>query len=110
MRISDWSSDVCIDDCFGVALNDIEQHQRRTTRDAVTPLPMAQGCCGKTKTGSKLLLSHPHLGSHCLHIDDARTMHTPAPPTALRMRDRSEERRAGKGCISTVQTRGSPTN
>src|SRR3546814_450414 len=80
MRISDWSSDVCSSDL-------IEQHQRRTTRDAVTPLPMAQGCCGKTKTGSKLLLSHPHLGSHCLHIDDARTMHTHATLIALSMRD-----------------------
>src|SRR3546814_18109863 len=48
---------------------------------------MAQGCCGKTKTGSKLLLSHPHLGSHCLHIDDARTMHTHATLIALSMRD-----------------------
>lgn len=59
---------------LGVALYDVQQHQRRATRNTVAALLMAQRGRGEAEARGKLLLRHPHLGAHGLHIDCARMM------------------------------------
>src|SRR3546814_17220670 len=98
MRISDWSSDVCSSDL---------------RRDAVRvpPTPGSQvpafghttGAQARTRPGS--YLAHPVLAAPPV----ARGRQAHAYP-ARGGRDRSEERRVGKECVSTCRSRWSQYN
>src|SRR3546814_18809397 len=80
MRISDWSSDVCSSD-----LGDPAQHQREG---------IAEGS-----------------GEAAIGVGPVAHHHAPGPealPQEGRHRDRSEERRVGKECVSTCRSRWSP--
>src|SRR3546814_13752138 len=98
MRISDWSSDVCSSDLFQVRLGldvlratcarKIELHRRPLPHLAVDA-DMAAGLLGKA-------INHAEAKARAL---------------ALRLRrERSEERRVGKECVSTCRSRWSPSH
>src|SRR3546814_10433810 len=89
MRISDWSSDVCSSDLFGVA----------TARAISSASGSRNLCCP--------LAFHPHesSGLYSFVTSDlaGRDRHA-----CGRHRNRSEERRVGKECVSTCRSRWSP--
>src|SRR3546814_13803405 len=89
MRISDWSSDVCSSDLStraSLAANmcrwtcSHKQPNRRTVLDSKTP---AWNWMKKARSGSTNIADQP-------------------------AKARSEERRVGKGCVSTCRSRWSP--
>src|SRR3546814_13581227 len=91
MRISDWSSDVCSSDLAGVEIADVlkvlhnnADRAQRLVLEFAARLP-------KRRTPSPI--------DTCL--DEALI-------TAPAKRDRSEERRVGKECVSTCRSRWSP--
>src|SRR3546814_6364039 len=83
MRISDWSSDVCSSDLL-VQLDDDRAPDEVAGRSYIQPL-------------HALLAKHP--------IKDAKWFLSEQNTFA---RDRSEERRVGKECVSTCRSRWSP--
>src|SRR3546814_13332020 len=120
MRISDWSSDVCSSDLarqreevraetfgrrapFGIALG--QQHRRRRIDQCVEPALPRPACL---KLGEQRLA----LRQRGRVARDHR--HHVAPPGELDLPDqrlarvRSEERRVGKGGVSTCRSRWSP--
>src|SRR3546814_12113031 len=104
MRISDWSSDVCSSDlrlaAFAagqgvaiVATNDVLYHapQRRVLQDVLTCI--RHGCSIDT-------------AGYRLQANAERHVKSPEVMARLFAR-RSEERRVGKGCVSTCRSRWS---
>src|SRR3546814_14398467 len=100
MRISDWSSDVCSSDLrLGVVSGPKIRAAWYSPRDgAVTPIGTFDNRGarrfdppGETAPGN----------DWALVLDDAAAAFPPPGPT------RSEERRAGQGCVSTCRSRGS---
>src|SRR3546814_16937063 len=97
MRISDWSSDVCSSDLYACELLGIEPPPL-VPLEAAALSPMAQSFYAdsrrvrndKIKTELGVTLSHP---------DYRRGL-----AACLK---RSEERRVGKGCVSTCRSRWS---
>src|SRR3546814_11514525 len=96
MRISDWSSDVCssdltLGDC-GAVLEQLRGRAQRQQRVVVAQ-----------QLGIDAVAAQQALGI------GAELMHQRAvPPQATGPDHRSEERRVGKGCVSTCRSRWSP--
>src|SRR3546814_17435184 len=96
MRISDWSSDVCSSDLLArfagdFALSFLNADQRFALTDLVE----------LSQLGTGLML---------IRRDVVETLCARHPELAFRTdaRDRSEERRVGKECVSTCRSRWSP--
>src|SRR3546814_3624257 len=90
MRISDWSSDVCSSDLA-------DQHTDVTARPRF-------GEAG-------LQPRQPGLGLHAQGQQETLVQNQPRPHGIQPLRrERSEERRAGKGCVSTCRSRWSPSH
>src|SRR3546814_2016338 len=88
VRISDWSSDVCSSDLW--------QSAARRMRYFSAPWACRM-CAGPT--APRLFLSW---------TSDLRWIYTQASVRSAPLRDRSEERRVGKECVSTCRSRWSP--
>src|SRR3546814_18591699 len=86
MRIGDWSSDVCSSDLDLVA--------------EIKPEPMARGEGNVTEV---VLLNAELLG-----IEAVSGGHLASVRYSGMLRERSEERRVGKACVSTCRSRWSP--
>src|SRR3546814_14134813 len=99
MRISDWSSDVCSSDLRGEGLVDADQH----IGDVDDGDAVDRGFHG----GEPALqrdMGALQLGDVGAHADQAA-----APGVALAdQKDRSEERRVGKACVSKCRLRLTP--
>src|SRR3546814_12130210 len=99
VRISDWSSDVCSSDL---------------SSQSPLPLPSARCCPDSTvRTAAiprrtKPIDTDGFLGEERSARRRSSRRRNQCPTTALRNRERSEERREGKGCVSTCSTRLSP--
>src|SRR3546814_2794140 len=90
MRISDWSSDVCS--------SDLPLKRRRLTGEAAVEQRVDRGLDVQLRLDDADLLQHVagrHQGLAMRRAD-------------RRLGDRSEERRVGKGCVSTCRSRWSP--
>src|SRR3546814_15507231 len=102
MRISDWSSDVCSsdlhDDLFALApvAGDPFEHHRAGVhpRDRSDMIPMG---VEHQEVATTEAAANPCPGDHPLER-----------PIPAERRDRSEERRVGKECVSTCRSRWSP--
>src|SRR3546814_16960174 len=88
MRISDWSSDVCSSDLAGRFEREFET-QVAGVRMRAPMMSIHTVAAG---------------GGSILHFDGARLRVGPDSAGA----NRSEERRVGKGCVSTCRSRWSP--
>src|SRR3546814_12164279 len=102
MRISDWSSDVCSSDLIELADNDaaaLAIAAQRTVDVAVVDL-RAPGVNGPALLAA-IRQRYPEV-VRLLLIDDAQQ------DDAMRVLDRSEERRVGKECVRTCISRVSP--
>src|SRR3546814_16353779 len=116
MRISDWSSDVCS--------SDLQQHDRGAQLLLVELLALLLGGEQRAqqvvaRVGSPLLedavevVDDLHEGHEApLHggvvdvaVDHARGVGAPGAEQVAVLRGRSEERRVGTECVSTVRTR-----
>src|SRR3546814_16459912 len=99
MRISDWSSDVCSSDLafarrFGAAaLLELDRLRGRAAEPALAIAPPA------TFKRRFELVSE---------IDHVEALLFPLRRLAFELQARSEERRAGKECVSTCRSRWSP--
>src|SRR3546814_10255630 len=82
MRISDWSSDVCSSDLM------IQYPPEAETLPTLTMTGTPFACACKTERRT---------------VSDAT-----AEPPGVSRRNRSEERRVGKECVSTCRSRWSP--
>src|SRR3546814_12896357 len=103
MRISDWSSDVCSSDLLGVAEVD---RLVSVIFDAITN-QLAQG--GRVELRG--------FGAFSTRAREGRVGRNPrtgdavtVPPKRVPYFRRSEERRDGKGCVSTLRSRWSRYN
>src|SRR3546814_3077613 len=88
MRISDWSSDVCSSDLEGGLARPGRPHDR--DRFAGYDLKREIDKCGEIRPGRVE-------GRHLIKAD----------PALRGLRQRSEERRVGKECVSTCRSRWS---
>src|SRR3546814_21081737 len=97
MRISDWSSDVCSSDLdlISIAIG-------RTVFDEAETGPEIEGS-GVFEGERHFVLTH-HTGVHCILTGEIAAIGEPADGKRVR----SEERRVGKGCVSTCRSRWSP--
>src|SRR3546814_11523100 len=104
MRISDWSSDVCSSDLIWERLLDA---------GAAIAAALVEG----DQLVADVDDGHPHRGKSPFFAHDAFGFvdHGLADAAALQVRAyrehaevRSEERRVGKGCVSTCRSRWSP--
>src|SRR3546814_19762205 len=94
MRISDWSSDVCSSDLlprYWFQLADWIDDPSAAIADA-------------DALEKELLVSSELTGVLKAHRDDPRFV------AAAAFAEKSEERRVGKGCVSTCRSRWSPSN
>src|SRR3546814_14206580 len=106
MRISDWSSDVCSSDLAGQA----PLFYAFNLEDHVPANHLLRGI-GRFLDLSEL---HQHLAPHYSHtgrpsIDPALMIRLLIVGYCFGIR-RSEERRVGKGCVSTCRSRWSPSH
>src|SRR3546814_15861078 len=111
MRISDWSSDVCSSDLFASysqnmafpkGMDDIYS-TTLSSSSAFVPAPDAERA-ENFELGVRT--NHPHFyaalaGFYTRFKNRIQAFSTPLP-------GRSEERRVGKGCVSTWKSRWSP--
>src|SRR3546814_15106476 len=123
MRISDWSSDVCSSDLrdpasqIGLAAQDTQSDTQRTllsigrrfelVQDTLTAERTAYSADDKisevpTRAAKRYAISN----GIAAQIGDTRRYN--ASLIAGWSRDRSEERRVGKECVSTCRSRWSP--
>src|SRR3546814_12894326 len=104
MRISDWSSDVCSSDLLAVT--------GAKVRTTFTPdLPAVSDL--QLDMGIRIPVLRDWPGNKPVNGQAAYTSHVVELPVrnddgSLRIVPRSEERRAGKGCVSTCRSRWSP--
>src|SRR3546814_4356355 len=96
MRISDWSSDVCSSD-----LDREEPQAVRVLPGAVSTYAGGESCVGPSFTASHTA------ARHVAAFYDRVSIWRP-PGKRRRDRNRSEERRVGKECVSTCRSRWSP--
>src|SRR3546814_12831512 len=101
MRISDWSSDVCSSDLGQIGL---------CLQSAVQFLSAAQISCKMCTFDKRARRSSGTLAMLVLSGGVVRhnIFHRSREPAILRQR--SEERRVGKECVSTCRSRWSPYN
>src|SRR3546814_13822839 len=101
MRISDWSSDVCSSDLVQGRRRhprtEIRRHQGDLAMTDVVTLRVAIEAHGEPL--SELTLRRPT-------VQEVRAIK--ALPYKIDKSERSEERRAGKECVSTCRSSGSP--
>src|SRR3546814_15358083 len=125
MRISDWSSDVCSSDLGRGVDRRLESKRvsnavRRKLDDAASrylarTLPQAyinHCACDDDVVRTDLVLNR--LSRLCIRYrwQDCQANRLDSAPTAPgsnSLPQRSEERRVGKGCVSTCSTRWAPT-
>src|SRR3546814_13376381 len=104
MRISDWSSDVCSSDLKAATLDLAVDGATEKMRHALSNL------FGKLE--SRVLstghLDDPLLSEEPAHVTDARIQEAFPERQQARGKERSEERRVGKECGSTCNSRWSP--
>src|SRR3546814_15927945 len=93
MRISDWSSDVCYSDLFEQAIAAMIADDRQAELFVESGSGIEVGA--RQDRGDAVGRGDGHAGSLC-------------PP--LRWRQRSEERRVGKECVSTCRSRWQPSH
>src|SRR3546814_14596369 len=99
MRISDWSSDVCSSDLVSDTLADYFA-ETGYPRERILPIYYGYDSELFTFRGARarnnppVVVMHGSLDHH--HLGDIAV--------------RSEERRVGKGCVSTCRSRWSPDN
>src|SRR3546814_12698260 len=109
MRISDWSSDVCS--------SDLEEGQEALLRKAARPSSESEAGPKPAPDGSLRIPKQDRTVRND-RINEVRTVPRARVLQNLRLPDRfqrlkheqrSEESRAGKECISTWRSRGSPS-
>src|SRR3546814_12519092 len=99
MRISDWSSDVCSSDLYSHAC-------RAAAALRLPPQPASRSRSSSSSSSHK-----PQATSHSHHAHPSRPPRTHRSPAAAaggrcaRARGRSEERRVGKACVRTCESR-----
>src|SRR3546814_21079037 len=96
MRISDWSSDVCSSDLINPAF--LHESGRAGFLIRAALATMGSGLWGMY-SGFELCESAPVPG---------KEEYLASEKYEIRPRDRSDERRVGKECVSTCRSRGSP--
>src|SRR3546814_11070486 len=97
MRISDWSSDVCSSDLHDATLIQVREIRYRTIAAELR----SQITAGELGAGAVLPSEADLAGSYGVSRVTVRK--------ALELlRDRSEERRVGKECVSTCRSRWAP--
>src|SRR3546814_19059801 len=105
MRISDWSSDVCSSDLLDRKFGD-DRTAPRTNLDQFIHGRLAQrfagGCAGRAEA-----LSHLLLVERCSGPPRSRRDLVRQGSTYPFRKQRSEERRVGKECVSTCRSRWS---
>src|SRR3546814_20452570 len=105
MRISDWSSDVCSSDLVGYGLEPV-------LTDALSSVIIQQAILPHFREGrmAEGILAGADALIAQLQLPDEEAQARNAEATRLLAeRDRrSEERRVGKGCVSTCRSRWSP--
>src|SRR3546814_13973355 len=107
MRISDWSSDVCSPDLIGEIRGHLVRAERLAlARDHVLAVLVEFG---------RRAIEREHHVVACLVSGLVDRGHDEVERVAGarevgRETARSEERRVGKGCVSTCRSRGSPYN
>src|SRR3546814_16393378 len=102
MRISDWSSDVCSSDLLVF-------HQPQFV-GGVLAARIGEGLHGPPDRFVRLPAEVPHQAlarRYSVHFTSGWLRST-ACATSYCSRDRSEERRVGKECVSTCRSRWSP--
>src|SRR3546814_20526599 len=104
MRISDWSSDMCSSDLFGLAERD-EGLEATLTAHEVKPR-----LSGSLADRDRLL--QPEMGNAIHQLLEDPLVANPRVENGDQIdrhrADRSEERRVGKECVSTCRSRWSP--
>src|SRR3546814_18285303 len=124
MRISDWSSDVCSSDLFSATL----AGQRDNGHFAIVRRFYRPDYVGRVPAGGngKQDITRPTQRVDLALEDGIETIIVAdsgkdrgvgvkgdarqGKPVALEAADRTEERRAGKECVSTCRSRGGPDN
>src|SRR3546814_18858307 len=100
MRISDWSSDVCSSDLFRCMLCCVLSGGYMKIR--FTPAAVALGLA------AGMLMSTGALAADTIKIAIAGPFTGPVTQYGAMVKERSEERRVGKECVSTCRSRWSP--
>src|SRR3546814_12158531 len=112
MRISDWSSDVCSSDLYGVSVTDLA--------DALERSNLSAGSNYVRRAGESFLVRADARLRSVADIEEAVIATRAGVPVrvkdvgqvviggAVRTGSRSEERRVGKECVSTCSSRWSP--
>src|SRR3546814_17522100 len=119
MRISDWGSDVCSSDLPAAEIDDHRAHLARECvekRIAVVPLRYGLRDLAQQEQPGMQFVGGVHLLRRVVGQHAERGFLLQAePPERLtgvaaleRVPGRSEERRVGKGCVSTCRSRWSP--
>src|SRR3546814_17608509 len=105
MRISDWSSDVCSSDLIC---------KRRTFDIQILGVEPDRACSACRRTAHQFSVQpafdHRRAASHGHRPPICQTVRTTRPhgEPACHLKQRSEERRAGKECVSTCRSRSTP--
>src|SRR3546814_11916219 len=105
MRISDWSSDVCSSDLFRAVVRDAVAPNIEAIRQSVlaTPLPFADLVRMLLPQVAAIITTVPLGAVLKMVVGESRNF----PELAKVWHDdvRSDERRVGKECVSTVRSR-----
>src|SRR3546814_13616306 len=101
MRISDWSSDVCSSDLLTTATTTGARRKRDSSASLATSVSSCEPSCANwRKVSPSVLRTSPRY--------TMKRQGASLPWSGTRDEKRSEERRVGKVCVSTVRSRGSP--
>src|SRR3546814_14973214 len=103
MRISDWSSDVCSSDLRNKRTIELDRQLFAVWLTVSRPLIFIFGKGGRNQEGFAELSLRRRALCIDLTIADAAVLHF-----AIFAKDRSEERRVGKECVSPCRSRWSP--
>src|SRR3546814_5838475 len=105
MRISDWSSDVCSSDLAAVeakALLGTSFREMWSAKQAADGYAAGSGA-DTSSPKARMARTMQHF------VDTFEATPVVVLPCLVRYRDRSEERRVGKACVSTCRSRWSPS-
>src|SRR3546814_19957374 len=114
MRISDWSSDVCSSDLYcSHGHEDLFRDAAETGLELDVFIAQSQAIGGqRADVQCDLTIVDMRRWHHSIGVDRYNDMRgvavvgTPLVPRAYQVR--SEERRVGKGCVSTCRSRWAP--